>query len=154
MNSMLLQDDRTISLNEANEEISPYDASYPARLLNNGIRMNLMLAENAAEKIYRTVIKQVPEIAQLQQATKKGYRLVVDASDSTLKAIDQGKIKLTTSKGKTYAQLLDEHGRYSTKLPIKKEVYLPILKELEEFGVVFHEKQMPYYGYNPDKLTL
>ena len=40
------------------------------------------------------------------------------------------------------------------QLPIKKEVYLPILKELEEFGVVFHEKQMPYYGYNPDKLTL
>lgn len=39
------------------------------------------------------------------------------------------------------------------QLPLKKEVYLPILKELEEFGVKFHEKQMPYLGYNPDKLT-
>ena len=123
MNSILLKDDQTATQNKTNEEISPYDVSYPARLLNKGIRMNLMLAENAAEQIYRTVIKQVPEIAQLQQATKKGFRLVVDASDSTLEAIDQGKIKLTTSKGKTYAQLLDEHGRYSTKLPIKKEAF-------------------------------
>lgn len=40
------------------------------------------------------------------------------------------------------------------QLPIRKEVYLPILKELEEFGVVFHEKEMPYLGYNPDKLVL
>lgn len=39
------------------------------------------------------------------------------------------------------------------QLPIKKEVYLPILKELEEFGVIFKETQMPYVGYNPDKLT-
>ncbi|HEX8563716.1 MAG TPA: saccharopine dehydrogenase C-terminal domain-containing protein [Flavobacterium sp.] len=39
------------------------------------------------------------------------------------------------------------------QLPITKEVYLPILEELETFGVVFHEHDMPYYGYNPDKLT-
>lgn len=34
------------------------------------------------------------------------------------------------------------------QLPIKKEVYQPILKELEEYGVVFHEKEVPYKGYN------
>ena len=38
------------------------------------------------------------------------------------------------------------------QLPINKEVYLPILKELEEYGVIFHEKEMPYLGYNPDKI--
>ena len=38
------------------------------------------------------------------------------------------------------------------QLPINKEVYLPILKELEEYGVIFNEKEMPYFGYNPDKL--
>jgi len=38
------------------------------------------------------------------------------------------------------------------QLPIRKEVYLPILKELEEYGVIFHEKEMPYLGYNPDKI--
>jgi saccharopine dehydrogenase-like NADP-dependent oxidoreductase len=39
------------------------------------------------------------------------------------------------------------------QLPIREEVYLPILKELEEFGVIFKETQMPYIGYNPDRLV-
>ena len=38
------------------------------------------------------------------------------------------------------------------QLPILKEVYEPILKELETFGVVFNETQSDYVGYNPDKL--
>jgi saccharopine dehydrogenase-like NADP-dependent oxidoreductase len=40
------------------------------------------------------------------------------------------------------------------QLPIRKEVYEPILKELEEFGVIFNEIEMPYLGYNPDKLAV
>ena len=39
------------------------------------------------------------------------------------------------------------------QLPIKKEVYEPILRELEDFGVVFNETAMPYIGYNPDKIS-
>lgn len=35
------------------------------------------------------------------------------------------------------------------QLPITKEVYLPILKELEEYGVIFKEIDVPYLGYNP-----
>ncbi|GAA3634093.1 saccharopine dehydrogenase family protein [Flavivirga jejuensis] len=35
------------------------------------------------------------------------------------------------------------------QIPINKEVYEPILKELESFGVTFHEKEIPYLGYNP-----
>jgi len=38
------------------------------------------------------------------------------------------------------------------QLPTQKEVYLPILKELETLGVVFKETNMPYIGYNPDRL--
>ena len=38
------------------------------------------------------------------------------------------------------------------QLPITKEVYTPILKELEDFGVIFKETEEPYLGYNPDKL--
>lgn len=34
------------------------------------------------------------------------------------------------------------------QLPIKEEVYAPILKELEEYGVIFQEKEVPYNGYN------
>jgi hypothetical protein len=40
------------------------------------------------------------------------------------------------------------------QLPINKEVYLTILEELEEYGVVFNEKQMDYIGYNPDRIKL
>lgn len=36
------------------------------------------------------------------------------------------------------------------QIPIKREVYEPILKELEDYGVVFNEQTVPYFGYNPD----
>lgn len=39
------------------------------------------------------------------------------------------------------------------QLPIYKEVYQPILKELEEFGVIFNEKHVPYMGYNPNNVA-
>ena len=35
------------------------------------------------------------------------------------------------------------------QIPIKKEVYLPLLEELEEFDIRFNEKEVPYLGYNP-----
>ncbi len=35
------------------------------------------------------------------------------------------------------------------QIPIHKEVYEPILKELEEYGVIFKEVEIPYLGYNP-----
>ena len=34
------------------------------------------------------------------------------------------------------------------QIPISKEVYTPILKELEEYGILFSEKEVPYLGYN------
>lgn len=52
------------------------------------------------------------------------------------------------------ATLLILNGKITTpgvQLPISKEVYQPILKELESYGVLFHETAMPYLGYNPDK---
>jgi saccharopine dehydrogenase-like NADP-dependent oxidoreductase len=36
------------------------------------------------------------------------------------------------------------------QLPISKEVYVPILKELEDYGIKFSEKKVPYLGYNPN----
>ena len=35
------------------------------------------------------------------------------------------------------------------QIPINKEVYEPILNELEDFGIKFSEKEVPYLGYNP-----
>jgi len=51
------------------------------------------------------------------------------------------------------AALLILNGKIKTpgvQLPIREEVYLPILKELEEYDVVFHEQKVPYLGYNPE----
>jgi saccharopine dehydrogenase-like NADP-dependent oxidoreductase len=39
------------------------------------------------------------------------------------------------------------------QIPITKEVYEPILKELEEYGIKFVEKQVPYLGYNPNNVN-
>jgi len=36
------------------------------------------------------------------------------------------------------------------QIPIKKEVYEPILAELKENDIVFTEKEVPYLGYNPN----
>ena len=38
------------------------------------------------------------------------------------------------------------------QLPIKKEVYQPILEELEFYGVIFKEKEVAYMGYNPNNV--
>lgn len=35
------------------------------------------------------------------------------------------------------------------QIPIRKEVYNPILEELEEYGIIFNENEVPYLGYNP-----
>ena len=52
------------------------------------------------------------------------------------------------------ATLLILNGKIKThgvQIPIRKEVYLPVLKELEQYGVVFKEQAMPYFGYNFSK---
>ena len=38
------------------------------------------------------------------------------------------------------------------QLPITKEVYDPILAELQNYGIEFKEKEVPYLGYNPHNL--
>ena len=35
------------------------------------------------------------------------------------------------------------------QIPINKEVYQPILKELEDYDIIFKENEVPYLGYNP-----
>lgn len=38
------------------------------------------------------------------------------------------------------------------QIPIKKEVYEPILEELKAYGVIFKEYDVPYLGYNPESV--
>jgi len=39
------------------------------------------------------------------------------------------------------------------QLPISKEVYEPILKELEDYGITFKETETDYLGYNPQNVV-
>lgn len=104
------------------EETSPYDVSYPVYLLSCGIKKELKQAQMVAQSIYRAVIREMPTLTQVRQAMDEGCRYVVDASESTLKAIESGTLKLTQEHGKTYAQLR-VNGKYGSKLPIKKEIF-------------------------------
>ena len=106
------------------DELSPYSAAYPVELLSNGLKLKLAQAGSIAERVYRSVSKASPIAAQVREATKKGYKYVVDATESTLEAIESGKIKLTTeNSGKMFAQIREANGHYGSKLPIKKEVF-------------------------------
>ena len=39
------------------------------------------------------------------------------------------------------------------QLPIRREVYEPILEQLKSYGIRFKEYQVPYMGYNPDSVA-
>lgn len=48
------------------------------------------------------------------------------------------------------------NGKISTpgvQIPIKREVYAPILSELKSHGIHFKEYEVPYLGYNPDSVA-
>ena len=111
-------------MSPVSNEVSSYDAAYPVELLSNGLKLKLAQAENVIVNVFKEVSKASPMVAQIREATKKGYKYVVDATESTLEAIESGKIKLTTeNSGKMYAQLREANGHYGSKLPIKKEVF-------------------------------
>jgi saccharopine dehydrogenase-like NADP-dependent oxidoreductase len=38
------------------------------------------------------------------------------------------------------------------QIPIRKEVYEPVLKSLKDYGIQFREYEVPYLGYNPDSV--
>jgi saccharopine dehydrogenase-like NADP-dependent oxidoreductase len=86
-----------------------------------------------------------------------GERKQIDATMVCL-----GEDQIFTSMAKTVglpvamATLQILNGNITTpgvQLPINKEVYLPILKELEDYGVHFKEIEMGYEGYNPNNVS-
>jgi saccharopine dehydrogenase-like NADP-dependent oxidoreductase len=91
---------------------------------------------------------------------KFGYELNGKKNQIDSKMVCLGENQTYTAMAKAVglpvamATLLILNGKIKTpgvQLPIRKEVYLPILKELEEYDIVFNEQSMPYLGYNPDK---
>ena len=49
----------------------------------------------------------------------------------------------------TLAILNNKIKRYGVQIPTNKDIYEPILSELEYFGVIFKDKNVKYLGYNP-----
>lgn len=106
------------------EEISPYDSAFPIKFLSGALKRKREQANRIVKSVYDSVIRESSVVAQTEQAMKKGYRYVVDATESTLEAIESGKIKLTTEKnGQTFAQIRQPNGHYGSKLPIKREEF-------------------------------
>ena len=92
---------------------------------------------------------------------KFGYKLDGKKHQIDSKMVILGDNQTFTAMSKTVglpvaiATLQILNGKITTpgvQLPITKEVYNPILKELEDYGVIFKETEEPYLGYNPDRL--
>lgn len=49
----------------------------------------------------------------------------------------------------TLAILNNKIKRYGVQIPTNKDIYEPILSELEDFGILFKDKKVKYLGYNP-----
>ncbi len=88
---------------------------------------------------------------------KFGYEIEGVKQQIDSKMVCIGEDQTYTAMAKTVglpvamATLLMLNGKIKTpgvQLPIREEVYLPILKELEEYGVIFKEQIVPYLGYN------
>jgi saccharopine dehydrogenase-like NADP-dependent oxidoreductase len=88
---------------------------------------------------------------------KFGYEINGQKKQIDSKMVCVGEDQTYTAMAKTVglpvaiATLQILNGKITTpgvQLPITKEVYLPILAELETLGVVFKEVEMPYEGYN------
>jgi saccharopine dehydrogenase (NAD+, L-glutamate forming) len=90
---------------------------------------------------------------------KFGYQLEGKRKQIDSNMVLIGKDQTYTAMAKTVglpvaiASLLILNGKVLThgvQIPITRDVYEPVLKELARHGVTFHEKFVPYLGYNPN----
>ena len=93
---------------------------------------------------------------------KFGYELNGEKKQIDSKLVVTGENQTFTAMAKTVglpvamAALKILNGKITTpgvQIPITKEVYEPILKELEDYGVNFKEYDIPYLGYNPNSVV-
>ncbi|MCH4551811.1 saccharopine dehydrogenase family protein [Aestuariibaculum lutulentum] len=89
---------------------------------------------------------------------KFGYELDGEKHQIDSSMVVLGENQTYTAMAKTVglpvaiATLAILNGKIKTpgvQIPITKEVYTPILKELEAHGIHFNEEIVPYFGYNP-----
>ena len=93
---------------------------------------------------------------------KFGYELNGERKQIDSNMVILGEDRIETAMAKTVglpvaiAALKILNGEITTpgvQIPIAKEVYEPILKELEDYGIIFKENFTEYLGYNPDNVA-
>lgn len=131
----LFNDDKFIGIENAT----------PARALQKILSDTWTLAENDKDMIV--------------MYHRFGYELNGEKKLIESSMVNIGKDQSQTAMSKTVGlpvamvTLAILNGKVSTtgvQIPIKKEVYEPILKEMESHGITFAEKETEYIGYNPN----
>ncbi|NDV41757.1 saccharopine dehydrogenase family protein [Flagellimonas sediminis] len=93
---------------------------------------------------------------------KFGYELNGEKKQIDANMVVIGENRTYTAMSKTVglpvamATLQILNGKITTpgvQIPIRKEVYAPILSELKSYGIHFKEYKVPYLGYNPDSVA-
>ena len=88
---------------------------------------------------------------------KFGYELNGKKKQIDSNMVVLGKNRTHTAMAKTVglplaiATLLILNNKITTfgvQIPIRKEIYEPILSELKEYGIIFNEFNVPYRGYD------
>jgi len=94
---------------------------------------------------------------------KIGYELngVMEQIDAYMVAIGQDRhytamaqtvgLPLAIGAMQLFMGTFDQPGIH---LPLSKDLYQPVLKTLQEQGIVFHHKKTEYRGYNPNSFTV
>jgi saccharopine dehydrogenase (NAD+, L-glutamate forming) len=131
----LFNDDKFIGIENAT----------PARALQKILSDTWTLAENDKDMIV--------------MYHRFGYELNGEKKLIESSMVNIGKDQSQTAMSKTVGlpvamvTLAILNGKISTtgvQIPIEKEVYEPILKEMESYGITFEEKETEYIGYNPE----
>ncbi|PCI09673.1 MAG: saccharopine dehydrogenase [Flavobacteriaceae bacterium] len=120
----------------------------PAQILQKILMDNWTLKENDKDMIVMH-----HKFGYIYKGEKKQIesQMVVLGDDQTYTAMAK-----TVGLPVAIATLKILNGDIKTKgviIPINKDVYEPILKELENHGVIFSEKEVPFLGYNSENIS-
>lgn len=122
----------------------PLERASPAQILQHILEQKWTLQEHERDMIV--------------MYHKFGYELAGKRQQLDTHMVVLGENRTYTAMAKTVglpvamAAIQILNGKIATpgvQIPIKKETYAPILKELISHGIQFQEKEMPYTGYNP-----
>ena len=136
-----------LNLFDAHKKIKIKNAT-PAQILQSILEDSWTLADNEKDMIV--------------MYHKFGYEINGEKKQIDANMVVIGENRVHTAMAKTVglpvaiATLLILNKKITTpgvQIPLHKEVYTPILKELTTYGIIFNEKEVSYLGYNPDSVA-